>query len=114
MIQEASIQQARQLRRDATPAERTLWRHLRNGQLAGLKFRRQVPIGPYIVDFVCVETKVVVEVDGGQHADNAADRLRDGALRSKGYRVVRVWNSEVMESIEGVLANIAGACGCGE
>jgi Uncharacterized protein conserved in bacteria len=114
MVQEASIERARQLRRDATAAERKLWSHLRNRQLVGLKFRRQVPIGRCIVDFACVEAKVVVEVDGSQHADSAADRARDSALRAKGYRVVRVWNNEVMETIEGVLAVIAGTCGRGE
>ncbi len=111
MVQQASIGRARQLRRDATAAERKLWSHLRNRQLAGLKFRRQAPIGPSIVDFVCPEAKVVIEVDGGQHADSASDRQRDSGLRAKGYTVVRIWNNEVMANIEGVLAVVAGACG---
>jgi very-short-patch-repair endonuclease len=79
--------------------------------LAGLKFRRQVPIGSYIVDFVCLEARLVVEVDGGQHAlANAEDLARERALAALGLRVIRVWNNEVMSNLDGVLASIAAAC----
>ncbi|MGD9538428.1 MAG: endonuclease domain-containing protein [Alphaproteobacteria bacterium] len=100
---------ARQLRRDATEAERQLWKRLRNRQIAGAKFRRQVPIDPYIVDFICFETRLVVEVDGGQHARSGVDAARTAFLESHGFRVVRVWNHEVLGNIEGVLSTIEDA-----
>ena len=94
---------ARGLRRRSTRAEFVLWRHLRDRQLAGFKFVRQEPIGPYFADFVCRERHLVVEVDGGQHADSAADGKRDAMLRDLGYRITRVWNNDVLGNIEGVL-----------
>ena len=97
---------ARRLRRDMTDVERALWRCLRRRQLDGHRFRRQNPIGPYIVDFVCIEQRLVIEVDGGQHADSAWDRVRDACLRSRGFRVLRFWNNEVLEQIEGVCGMI--------
>ncbi|MGA7490442.1 MAG: endonuclease domain-containing protein, partial [Xanthobacteraceae bacterium] len=84
-----------------TDAEAKLWRHLRSRQLAGCKFVRQEPIGPYICDFVCRERRLVVEVDGSQHADSPADRTRDAWLASRRYRVLRFWNNEVLTNIEG-------------
>ena len=93
---------ARGLRRNMTDAEQKLWRHLRHRQLAGHRFRRQCPIGPYIVDFVCLERRLVVEVDGGQHAGSARDLRRDGWLGAQGFLVLRFWNNEVLEQIEGV------------
>ena len=87
-----------------TDAEQLLWRHLRNRELGGYKFRRQKPIGPFIVDFVCVEKSVVVEVDGGQHASQLeADEKRSRYLAEKGFRVLRFWNNEVLKEIESVL-----------
>jgi len=84
------------MRADPTPAEEILWRELRGGEL-GFRFRRQEPIGPYIADFVCKAQRLVVEVDGDSHDDDAADRGRDGALRALGYRVIRFDNSEIYE-----------------
>ncbi len=106
---------ARVLRRHSTDAERVLWRHLRNRQLKGKKFRRQAPIGPYVVDFVCHEARLVVEVDGGQHAQaRDRDQARDAWLRSQGYRVLRFWNNEVLRNTQGVLERIAEELGGGE
>jgi very-short-patch-repair endonuclease len=101
----------RQLRRCQTDAERALWARLQNRQL-GVKFRRQAPLGPYIVDFVCLRKRLVVEVDGGQHGEEL-DRRRDAArtawLEGEGYRVLRVWNNEVLGNMEGVLTCIMEA-----
>ena len=102
-----TVRQARKLRRDTTEAESLLWKHIRNRQLAELKFRRQHPIGRYIADFCCEEEMLVVELDGGQHDDDSDhDELRTQNIEKFGYRVVRYWNSEVLNDIEGVLANI--------
>ena len=98
---------ARNLRTNQTDAERLLWRHLRNRQLSGHKFRRQQIIGPYVVDFVCLENKLIVELDGGQHMENAAsDSQRSAFLHSQGFRVVRFWNNELLANTEGVLYSI--------
>ncbi len=98
---------ARQLRRQSTDAERKLWSTLRNRQLAGYKFRRQVPMGNYIVDFVCFEKKLVVEVDGGQHQEQAEyDHVRTQWLQSAGFRVMRFWNNQVLTETDGVLQAI--------
>jgi very-short-patch-repair endonuclease len=98
---------ARQLRARQTEAERRLWFLLRDRRLNGAKFRRQVPIGNYIVDFVCQEAKLVVELDGGQHADQVAyDTARSEWLGGVGYRVLRIWNNEIFENEEGVLTAI--------
>jgi adenine-specific DNA-methyltransferase len=84
------VDRARRLRRNQSDAEGVLWRHLRNRGLGGRKFRRQHPIGPYVVDFVCIEDRLIVEVDGGQHADPACgDAARTRWLEAQGYRVVR-------------------------
>jgi very-short-patch-repair endonuclease len=98
-----STRRARRLRRRSTQAELVLWRRLRDRQLAGCKFVRQEPIGPYFADFACRARYLVVEVDGGQHADNLADGRRDAMLREFGYKTVRVWNNDVLGNIEGVL-----------
>ena len=94
---------SRRLRSDQTDAEAKLWRHLRSRQLAGCKFVRQEPIGPYICDFVCRERRLVIEVDGSQHADSAADKTRDAWLASRRYQVLRFWNNDVLTNIDGVL-----------
>jgi very-short-patch-repair endonuclease len=96
----------RRLRHQATDAERKLWFALRDRRLGGFKFVRQEAIGPYIVDFVCREKKLIVEVDGGQHAENTRDRVRDRALASDGYCILRFWNSDVLKNREGVLYTI--------
>ena len=97
---------ARHLRRGMTDAERSLWHHLRNRALMGCKFRRQHPIGAYIADFACIERKLVVELDGGQHADDARDGARSRALQAAGYRVLRFWDNDALARQQVVLAVI--------
>jgi very-short-patch-repair endonuclease len=103
------IARARRLRLDATDAERRLWYRLRSGQVDGAKFVRQERIGPYVVDFVCRELRLIVEVDGGQHATDPRDAVRDAWLSDRGYRVFRFWNNDVLANTEGVLVAIAAA-----
>ena len=103
----AGAANARVLRQRSTDAETALWLALRDRRLAEHKFRRQHPIGSYIVDFVCISAKLVVEVDGGQHATQAkADGARTAYLNEKGFEVIRFWNNEVFENLEGVLETI--------
>ena len=98
---------ARQLRRDMTDAERCLWKHLRAHQFAGEKFRRQEPLGSYIVDFFSHRSRLIIELDGGQHAVQVEyDRERTPWLESRGYRVVRFWNHQVLTETESVLEAI--------
>ncbi|MDQ2804354.1 MAG: endonuclease domain-containing protein [Pseudomonadota bacterium] len=97
------------MRRQPTSAEQTLWRALRNWQIDGLKFRRQVPIGPYIADFYCPRARLVVEVDGATHADPLTDAARNEWMRVRGLRVLRLWNNDVMGNLAGVLATILSA-----
>ena len=90
-----------------THAERVMWQRFRNRQLGGLKFRRQKPIGPYIVDFTCLERKLIIEVDGGQHAlKMSADTIRGEFLKKKGYRILRFWNHDVLKDTDAVLEQI--------
>jgi very-short-patch-repair endonuclease len=99
------------LRKRPTNAERLLWKQLRLKQLEGLKFRRQQPIDNYIVDFVYFERRIVVEVDGGQHAiQKEDDILRDTYLTQQGFQVLRFWNNEVLRNINGVLEVIKERC----
>ena len=98
---------ARRLRREATDAERLIWRAIR-GSALGVAFRRQHVIGAYIVDFACVEARLVIEIDGGQHGGEQ-DAVRDNALHAGGWRVLRYWNNEVSENLDGVLADITRA-----
>ena len=98
---------ARNLRKAATDAENALWHRLRSRRLDGHKFVRQQPIGPYIVDLVCRESRLIVEVDGGQHADNTSDAVRDKWLADRNYRVLRFWNNDVLGNMAGVLEVIA-------
>ncbi len=93
---------ARVLRTNMTDAENELWKHLRRRQLLGCKFRRQHPIGPYIADFACLERRLVVEVDGGQHAESAWDHRRDACIKRMQFVVVRFWNDDVLTNIDGV------------
>ena len=97
---------ARHLRRTQTDAERRLWYRLNNRQLAGHKFVRQEPIGSYFADFVCRERKLVVELDGSQHAESEHDQVRDAFLVTSGYRVLRFWNRDVMQNLNSVLDTI--------
>jgi BirA family biotin operon repressor/biotin-[acetyl-CoA-carboxylase] ligase len=97
---------ARKLRRASTDVETALWQRLRNRQLEGEKFVRQLPIGPYVADFACRSAKLVIELDGGQHADSAADAARTGLIEAHGYTVLRFWNNDVIDNIEGVLEQI--------
>ena len=94
---------ARHLRKNPTDAERALWSILRQRQVPGHRFRRQAPVGPYIVDFVCFENKLVIEVDGGQHAEQADyDDARTAWLESQGLRVLRFWNNQVLQEMDAV------------
>jgi very-short-patch-repair endonuclease len=93
---------ARVLRANMTDAETELWKHLRRRQLLGCKFRRQHPISPYIVDFACLERRLVVEVDGGQHAESTSDHRRDAFIRGLQFVVVRFCNDDVLTNIDGV------------
>jgi very-short-patch-repair endonuclease len=100
----SATDRARALRKQATDAERLLWKHLRSRQLDGHKFRRQTPVGPYVVDFLCLEHRLVIELDGGQHADQQEkDQERSARLAGWGFRVLRFWNHEVLSNTEGVL-----------
>jgi len=95
---------AKELRKRPTEVEKLLWRYLRGKRLGELKFRRQQPVGNYIVDFVCYDKKLVIELDGGQHAKNKAkDIKRDKWLQEHGFKVLRLWNNEVLCNVEGVL-----------
>jgi very-short-patch-repair endonuclease len=103
---------AKQLRKNSTDAERALWRVLRSHQLGGYKFRRQQPLGPFVVDFVCLEARLVVEIDGGQHneeEDKAYDHRRSQWLHQDGFRVLRFWNHEVLTQLESVSEAISNA-----
>lgn len=103
------VKAAKNLRRQMTEVEKKLWRYLRDRQFENAKFRRQYPIGKYIVDFVCVEKRLIIELDGGQHADNERDRVRDDWLRNQCYHILRFWNNDVTENLEGVLLTIQSA-----
>ncbi|GAB6140699.1 hypothetical protein JCM14076_14280 [Methylosoma difficile] len=99
--------QARSLRKNQTDVEQRLWQQLRNRRLLNHKFRRQFPIEPYIVDFVCLELKLIIELDGGQHADQLDyDQHRSQYLGKKGFKILRFWNNEIIENNEGVLETI--------
>jgi very-short-patch-repair endonuclease len=100
---------ARRLRKQSTDAERKLWNRLRSRAICGFKFVRQEPVGPYVVDFICRDRRLVIEVDGGQHATDERDLLRDRWLGERRFRVLRFWNNDVIGNIEGVLEMIANA-----
>ena len=107
MDKRRNIPFARNLRHQSTDAELALWQVLRARQLAGLKFRRQAPIGAYVVDFLCIEAKLIIEIDGGQHLDQQSyDEVRTRFLVSHGFVVLRFWNDEVLCSLEAVLEHI--------
>ena len=103
---------ARKLRSSLTEAEGRLWSRLRRKQIDGQRFRRQAPIGAYVVDFVCFEAKLIIEVDGGQHADSKTDVVRTAFFEAQGYRLLRFWNNDVLANTDGVIevvrATLAG------
>jgi len=101
---------SRELRNNATVPERKLWQHIRNRQISGVRFNRQVPIDPFICDFVARTPKLIIERDGGQHAVRTVeDERRTRFLESRGYRVLRFWNNDVLVNVEGVLSVICSA-----
>ena len=103
-------ERARELRNCMTDAEQKLWYHLKHRQVGNEKFRRQHIVGPYIVDFVCLNKRVVVECDGGQHQEQKDyDEKRDAFLRDKGFVVLRFWNNDVLRNIDGVYSEIQKA-----
>ncbi len=100
---------ARTLRREMTEAEKHIWKELRAHRFQAASFRRQVPIGAYIVDFLCLRARLVVEIDGGQHASTRAqrDQVRDAWLRAQGFIILRFWNNDIFSNLEGVLERIS-------
>ena len=111
MSQKKITKLARGLRKSHTDAELLLWKYLRTRQMDGVKFRRQQPIGKYIVDFVSFEKRIVIELDGGQHsAEQERDRERDNWLSKQGFKVLRFWDNEVLQNLEGVLEVIRDRC----
>ena len=111
MSEKRLIPIARKLRDNSTDVERLLWSHLRGSRLYGRKFVRQLPIGDAIADFACRSAKLVVELDGGQHSDSESDEDRTEAIEARGYRVIRFWNHDVLENLDGVLAHITRELG---
>ncbi len=108
----SDIQRARRLRSTMTDAEQRLWMSLRGDQMLGHRFRRQVPLGPYVVDFACRKAGLIIEVDGGQHANALVkDGQRTAWLASRGYRVLRFWDNDVLREADGVLETIRLALG---
>ena len=106
-IHPATTSRARSLRSDMTDVERLLWRTIRSKQVNACRFRRQHPIGPYIADFACIERRLVVELDGGQHQEqNARDEQRTVFLQTQGWQVLRFWNNGVLNNLDGDLSTI--------
>lgn len=107
----APVSRARHLRHQLTDAEKALWQRLRDKQLSGFRFRRQAPVGDYIVDFACFSPRLVIELDGGQHAQTAHqkhDAARTVWLESQGFRVIRFWNNDALQNTDGVVMEIIG------
>ncbi len=100
---------AKKLRVNSTKAERVFWRKVRDRQIEDCKFRRQCPIDMYIVDFVCFERRLIIELDGGQHCESMRDKIRDEYLSNQRFKVIRFWNNEVLENMEGVLSVLVEA-----
>jgi very-short-patch-repair endonuclease len=107
----SALNRARAMRKTPTEAEKKLRYVLRDRRLQGLKFRRQAPLGPYIVDFLCISHALVIEADGSQHADSEHDARRDAWLKQQGYQVLRFWNIDVYKERTSVIDTIAAACG---
>jgi very-short-patch-repair endonuclease len=106
-----TLEKAKGLRSNQTDAELRLWYHLRAGRFLGLKFKRQHPVGPYIVDFACMTHRLIVEADGGQHNASQTDAVRDAFLKRQGFRVLRYWNDDVLRDTAAVLDSIRLAVG---
>ena len=104
---------ARYLRHEATRAERRLWARLRGGKVSGLKFRCQAPVGRYIADFACFDPRLIVECDGGQHAESDYDARRDAWFTGHGFQVMRFWNNQIADNLDGVVDTITRAAGKG-
>lgn len=98
---------ARNLRHNQTDAEQVMWHHLKARRFMNLKFRRQHPVGPFIADFACLEARLIVEIDGGQHSENARDASRNAYMNKEGFEVVRFWNNDVLQNIDGVLSALS-------
>ena len=99
-----NTERARELRKGQTEAEKLLWKHIRNRQLSGYKFRRQYPVGHYIVDFVCLSIQLIIELDGSQHMNNESyDERRTQYLNARGFKVVRFWNNDILIQTDSVL-----------
>jgi very-short-patch-repair endonuclease len=113
-VDDQKQRRARVLRQRMTNAERKLWYALRDRRFARFKFRRQVPVGRFIADFVCFERRLVIEVDGGQHAESVRDQWRDRWFAANGFRVLRFWNNEVLKNLEGVMTVLAETLGVKE
>jgi len=109
MAQKRLTPVAKKLRRAVTDAERRLRSRIRHRQIEGAKFVTQFPIGPHIADFACRESRLVIELDGGQHADSAADAARTGLIEAHGLTVIRFWNNDVLANTQGVLEEIGQA-----
>ena len=107
ILHRKSTIKARTLRHDQTKAESVFWSHVKAKQFLGLKFKRQFPVGEYIADFICIEKKIIVEIDGGQHCENSKDLERTKYLNNMGYEVIRFWNNDVLGNIEGVLHTLS-------
>ena len=105
-ISELKIKRARSLRQSMTDAERKLWFALKGRRFQEHKFRRQAPVGPYIADFASFESRLVVEVDGGQHVDSTSDQERDAYMRENNFRGARYWNNDVLKNLDGVLEDL--------
>ena len=110
----SNVELARTLRKNSTPQERKMWSILRNHKFYGLEFKRQYPVGGYIVDFICREKHIIIEIDGGQHNEEVnieSDSKRTEYLNSRGYKVYRFWNNDIDNNIEGVYQALFKICG---
>jgi len=99
------------MRSDSTKAENMLWQALRNRQLNGFKFKRQMPLSGYILDFVCFDARLIIEVDGSQHAESKRDLKRDAYFQSQGFRTIRFWNDDILRNLDGVCLTILREAG---
>lgn len=108
-IDKTFIKLSRKLRKDETPWERILWMHLKSGRFLGLKFKRQLVIGPYMYDFSCFEKKLIIELDGSQHLTkeiSIKDKEKEAFVKKLGYRVIRIYNNDIQNNLEAVLESI--------
>ncbi len=108
-VDDVLLDRAKRMRREPTPAEAKLWRHLRDRQIANTKFTRQLVVGPYVADFAARDTKLIIEVDGDTHSDQSRDESRTDWLQRQGYRVIRFSNADIMSEMDGVWQVISAA-----